>query len=372
MELSQLIYMPPTAWADPAERSYDISAVREQLGLRGVDVDALIRYGIGYRLPLYITTFILLPMLEGDDRFKVVAEGEALEDLPQPSAEWIDFFESSYLEDISGSAGRNDKLDYALHGFMDRIRSWLEVSSTDDIIAWKAPTGSDLTPVPRGQDQRPVCETARWLIDRFTIAYVSEWALSSLRLEWRYLKVRLPAPISSTAMAERKVDANAIAIELSDKVTDSVEVQRAKTNSFVPVAATHLRNGNRDLAIAIFEALVAVSPQDAEAHNNLGFCLLPDSPLTALSELEQADKLSGGTITTLANRVLALHLMGRDKDALALARSETAENLPSEHGVMWLIDKDHEFKLSDSLDVRKYLEFLAGHIEREFECEADV
>jgi hypothetical protein len=59
---------------------------------------------------------------------------------------------------------------------------------------------------------------------------------------------------------------------------------------------------------------------DAEAHNNYGFCLLPDRPEEALHALQQADEL-GFPHKTLnrANRMLALSMLGRDAAALELA-----------------------------------------------------
>lgn len=51
-------------------------------------------------------------------------------------------------------------------------------------------------------------------------------------------------------------------------------------------------NGEREAATALFEAAIALNDSDAVAHNNLGFCLLPDRPKDALVALERAAELS--------------------------------------------------------------------------------
>jgi tetratricopeptide (TPR) repeat protein len=118
------------------------------------------------------------------------------------------------------------------------------------------------------------------------------------------------------------------------------------------------------MAAAIFEALIYVSPNDSEAHNNYGFCILPTNPAAALESFEQAAQIrKSGDLTTLANQVLALHLLGRHADALALGSSDLATNLPSLRGWMWLLGDSHELRLSDLIDIRAYLEELLMHIE---------
>jgi len=135
--------------------------------------------------------------------------------------------------------------------------------------------------------------------------------------------------------------------------------------SFVSMAADHLRNSEPEAAAAIFETIISVTPNDATAHNNYAFCLMPVDPVTALGELERADKLSGDDLTTLANRVLALHLLGRNDEALAIGASENARNLPSNNSLMWISYDDDVLQLSDWIDVREYLVTLLAHIESE-------
>jgi hypothetical protein len=69
-------------------------------------------------------------------------------------------------------------------------------------------------------------------------------------------------------------------------------------------------------------------------------------------------------VTTLANTILALHLLGRDAEALALGSSDTAAStLVKGRTWMWLIDEDHKLTLSSLMDGRLYLKELMKHIQ---------
>ena len=105
-------------------------------------------------------------------------------------------------------------------------------------------------------------------------------------------------------------------------------------------------------------------PRTLDSANICGFFNLPHNPEAALDSFNKMSQtLDFHNLVTLANTVLALHLLGRDSEALALGSSDTAANLPETRGWMWLVSDDHELKLSDLLDVRVYLQELMRHIE---------
>jgi hypothetical protein len=378
VELTELISAPPSQVADRAERTYDIGAAMEQLEVREFDTDAFIRYGIGAILPVHFAVHLLLPMVAERGGAPAITSDVSADQVPPAPEGWSKFFSDCYNADVPEPGDDNATIEYAFHGFLDRIRRWLETALLRDIIEWQAPTE---LPRDSGEDpaaNREARNTAIWLFDRFKTPSVRDWQLSSLHLEWLYLHGRVPAPCSATSMAEHRVSAQDISNEIAQKTSQSWrrgisrERQSDLADSFVTVAANHLRNGRPEIAAAIFEAVLSLSPSDEDARNNYAFCLMPINPLKALSELERLNDSKQPSLTTLANRVLALHLLDRDDEALALAESESARNIPSLSSLMWLVDEDHVLRLSDWLDTRQYLRDLADHVKKDRRSGADA
>lgn len=136
---------------------------------------------------------------------------------------------------------------------------------------------------------------------------------------------------------------------------------------FTSAAEFHLSNGEPEKAISMFKAAIIAIPNDAPCHNNLGFCLLPQAPQAALEELETARDLGYKDPVNLANRVLALHLLGRSTESTALATSDESQNIRYNEstGSMWILDKNHTLHLSSTINVSRYLAALRNHIEKE-------
>lgn len=342
VELVDLVCAPPASWADPHERSYDIGAASEQLTTRGFDAEAIIRYGIGPQLAINIMMHLILSIAARDDSdLAALPVGKETPDIPRLSDEWIEFFNSALKADNPDASGNLDETAYfALHGFLDRLKAWIDTAQIADIISWCPPSLNSSELKPDDDDTRQRRECALWMVDRFTSPYESDWILSSLHLEWLYLHGEVSAPCSLTAMAERRTSAQAVSRQIAHETSrtwDRTHDDRPKkilgAEDFVNVALGHLRNGKSEVAAAIFEALIYVSPRDVDAHNNYGFCMLPHNPTAALRSFTRASEFEkGGNLTTLANTVLAFHLLGKDEEALALGSSGSAANLPTIRG----------------------------------------
>jgi len=127
-------------------------------------------------------------------------------------------------------------------------------------------------------------------------------------------------------MRARKLAPEKIAIHIADLAT-AEEPRRSSTNTmamaqYQVLAGRLLDDERRDAAVGVFEGVIAVDPDDADAHNNKGFCLLPDDPAVALEALEMARDLDyEPQIINIANRVTALLLLGRFTAANDLAES---------------------------------------------------
>jgi len=143
---------------------------------------------------------------------------------------------------------------------------------------------------------------------------------------------------------------------------------------FVGAAAELLQMGESEKAAEIFIGLVKLDQQDGEALNHLGFCMLAYDPRGALQRLQQASLLPRlNPLTNIANRILALHLVGRNGDATELAKEGLAE--PVEPGDTWLwmhASGGSPLVLSKYSSVSAYIFEMLNHIQNDHSCESTL
>ncbi|MCU1437959.1 MAG: hypothetical protein JWP66_1046 [Naasia sp.] len=289
-----------------------VRAAIEELQLRGVDADRFLRLGLGQ----HIADGLLISLV-----FSVMVEAHGVEDYAPPAIPqaWKDVFETA-----DPTAGVHDvdgpyvQLHSSLH---EHLLGWLHLASLDDVIDLIAPSPSDFTAAAPLADED--LDIHVWIADRLTKVYLGDWALSSLRLEWRYQHGQLPPPLDPQLMNMRRINENDLARYLVDASCQQEVTQaprRVDADQFVNTALDLLRDGRRAAAAALFHTIVQSDPGNAAAANNFGFCVLPENPELALQYLIRADKFGyNSPIINIANRVLALHLLERHASALALA-----------------------------------------------------
>ncbi|WP_344238734.1 tetratricopeptide repeat protein [Actinocorallia libanotica] len=250
---------------------------------------------------------------------------------------------------------------------MGRVHDWVMLAPIEDVVSWIPPTRGVVFDGTDADDQE-VRNTAIWLVDRFGEADVKDWQLSSLHLEWLYLHGRKPVPIVNAAMAERRVDSLEVAKEIANETTlkwnnRKEEGLQISPSTFVEPAIRYLQEGQHEAAIALFATLTALFPHNSEAQNNLGFCMMPANAPLALEAFERAEALSGEiSLMTLANRALALHLLGRDGEAHSILISDIAMNTASSQSWVWEPNEDHSLALAGPISVPAYMESLRSHI----------
>ena len=110
--------------------------------------------------------------------------------------------------------------------------------------------------------------------------------------------------------------------------------------------------------------MISHRPTNPDAHNNLGFCLIPVHPHDALSSLEKARSLGyEPEIVNVANRARCLWQMGRN--SVAAAALEDAVSLLEDGPVfawLWSIDLDTDPVVEEVADVRSYISKLGAAI----------
>lgn len=260
--------------------------------------------------------------------------------------------------------------------FRRRVVRWLgnllpvDLTGTLSARAPHAPMFAALEPIPL---REPL---GTWMWERFTVTRIEDWSTASLALEWDWSSHSRKAPCDTRAMAERIVDSEATSRHAMIRSLHSYAgPQRASEfnpSEYAGRASELLVSGQWQAASQIFEGVVALSPGDAVAWNNLGFCRLAADPRDAIKMLRRAEALSRTpSLLTAANLSLALHLVGDDAEAtrIGLAALEWPDPAFSGGALLWAHpagegdqDLDAELVLSKFESVRTYLETLLEHM----------
>lgn len=255
--------------------------------------------------------------------------------------------------------------------FASRIEEWLSRLLEDDLMAMMCaatPPASVLLALSATTGTRD--ESGLWIWERLTLTHLDEWSTSSLLIEWRMThRDRRQSGCPPQVLAERRVEPS----QLSDLALERLSSNRGhrapseglNAEALTTAAIEHLEHGRWQAAVDIFVGLVALRPTDGDAWNNLGFCQLPIDSELGLRSLQQASLYERHhPFVNTANRTLALHLCGRNGDALRI--SETAlgsTNRKQPAAVLWNHDlKQQRLGAIGSSEPRAYLAELRDHI----------
>lgn len=347
-ELENSLTDPPPADADRCHvRAATIRNCMDELGRRGFDPELLVREGMP-SISSSITMSVVMPRLG-------VCGADSL---PTPPPGWEDVI----LGSVPESAGLDKLLQSALSS--ERLNEWISSAPLEDIIAWRAPTQSDL--VLHSQPREDHSARHRWLVQRFLVTYLDDWETSSLTLEWLYLHGQVAPPCPSREMAARRIEEAELGKVIAHRSVGEAQESRSTipVERFVRVALQLLREGRREVAANLFEVIVEAEPNNAQALNNFGFCVLPDRPAIALAAFDRASSLGWALAPMiLGNKMHALALLGRATSALDLADQliERFDEIPGMEGWMWEFNSEDP-KLVDVTDMRLYALDLAVRI----------
>lgn len=140
--------------------------------------------------------------------------------------------------------------------------------------------------------------------------------------------------------------------ELARVPTDSPYYQSSLWN----ICLSFSNEGQLKKAIEVIEKITALSPDDIDAWNQLGFlCIETNDPERALKQLDEALKLDAENIQALNNRAVALGDLGREEEAIcvlqyALRISPEDENLLTTLALRQSALGDHEAAIKTSQD----------------------
>jgi len=203
--------------------------------------------------------------------------------------------------------------------------TWFATLTAEQFFGSMLPSANDLHSAADSPIEKDHIAEARWLLDRFTQTYLNKWATDSLQREWRFLHSLRPGCCPSHIMRENLTNADEVARVIADRSCSSREQNAAfpsglRPHHFMHLAVDRLNSGRRGEAVAIYRSLAELRPDDADVRNNLGFCLIPDSPAEAIDELTSAISHNNGETSAMTHLNLALaHHRNSDDEAAQAA-----------------------------------------------------
>jgi hypothetical protein len=312
-DLLDAITIPPALSDDIENRRYVEKAGVDELARRGFD-RGLISAAIADRLSGAVLIWVGMPLLH---------ENELQASERYVSSDWLGILDEwKQSQTLSGVRAADLFARFVQGSTLDLGRRWFYSLSLSDQLEWKAPTQlSDMADVPAVDPN--LRNQASWLCDRFTKTYMHDWSDAGLHLEWLYVHGSQEGCSLPRQMAVRKIEADGIARELAHRSSGSwrqagsPETRSFQATDFTDIAIEKLRAGQSVAAASIYEGLYALSPDNVDIANNLGFCLVPHDLKRALEMLDRAWSMSGRrNLVTLANRIFVLCRSGRTDDAL--------------------------------------------------------
>lgn len=336
LRLEEALRRPPT---DPDGeylllRDIDATNAMAYLAQRGIDPDWLVRFGLGPLLTFRINVWVgthYLARVPGD---------------PDVTGGWLGVAES-FVKSEAEFEGLGPWLaESHRSGFYAHLDKWSQQAPFDDLWSWRpARVDPDLTVADDGK--------AAWVIDRFRLTYLSDWNDASLHHEYRYQRGDDEPPISAMEMKRRDVPFVNLTAEIAAR---SVGEKRSHSADVMWQALQFLEEGRRREAAALFDATRIIEPDDANAHNNYGFCITPDEPGEALSALRRAAELESVDAVNGINQAVALRLLERADDAIDAAERayEQRESL-GVSAFLWERPEDAEHAKVVQVDPESYL-----------------
>ncbi len=348
--------------AGPGESQRETRDCLVELARRGLDVENVVRNGLGPYIVIALTVAAALPPMPEQMTSAVGSPLVSASPLPGSgpsvrleSVAWAALLDetiaSEYLGegvgDVlpfpdqapgSGTAGLRRRIAVAMQeSFQGRLRAWLATAPMTEIIGWTAPPSARFGSLGEGPGATQAQSAeARWLVDRFTELDYDAWSHASLHLEFRWSRAGQPGCCSEDHMQEHPVQR----LELAETIAamavrrpEGHELQRALKFR----AITLVSGGRHDRAAVLLDESRKLNDEAPEPHSDYAFCVMPDDVPAALQALDRARELGWRSTVSAGNRTLCLALLGRDKDALreaarVLAEYEQEDVIPS---YMW-------------------------------------
>jgi hypothetical protein len=210
----------------------------------------------------------------------------------------------------------------------------------------------------------------RWIVDRFSVTFIRDWATPSLHSEFAWARGLIPPPCAPALMAERDVSHAQLAEEIALRTVQpsTREFRHSPLAAQLHVWAKNLLGlGRYTTAAALFEFAATFDPEDPHIYNNSGFCLIPADSEMALERLIRAGNLGYTPRAILIYNIMCANVaLGRVRVALAAADEYWKYSLERgpvtgtiwQHGGTWCLTDSGDVRL----DIADLAAGLAGRI----------
>ena len=365
-----LAHEPGTETALSNDRGENFLAIVAELTRRGIDANALVRYGfipevVGSLVAMVTASRILPPSSDVFTSTGIdVAAWAALLEMQCGPVEITGSFE----RDFANVAKEN------LFQCIPKLVTWAISAPLEDLATLKPP--SDLA-LPTGATNPPdedLVTQYRWIIDRFSTTFIRDWATESLHYEYRWLHGQIAAPCPEELMHDRVIDRDQLNAEIAYRAAVpgadlrvSVDPQLRLVYKMSDHARTLVKQDRLKEAVTLLEFARSQRPHDAQTSNNLGFCLIPTQPEEALFHLTEAAraKYSPAAINVY-NQMCCLVALHKARAALRLAGEYWSDQLEpiQVNGSLWRLSDLDTWELIAATDTRIEIATFAQEIAR--------
>jgi hypothetical protein len=364
--LRERLLAPPWLAADPAQRLAVLTEVVSALESRGLDASSIVRFGLLDRFVRAFMTGIVVGNIVASLKHKAGEPGSSDDVSADQNAflrQWAVFGQQQSRSLAAGAAsgrafsisidedealfllrtdsdveGKDRKLDpeigEVVKGLIDEtlrqlitpaaighLLDWIGSAPLRSLLAWEnveVSTG----PTMLHTANHDLFSVYRWLIDRLTVTYLACWHTESLHLEWRWIHGEMTAPFEIEILKERTIALPDLNAEIAHRAVRGRESNRDLTlDQAKDQAIDLLKSGDRRSAAELFRAVCHRWPNSSEAHNNLGFCILPDDPVEAVLHLCRGRDLGYDALATSAVNLMQAYLLnGENRLALDAAQ----------------------------------------------------
>ena len=172
-----------------------------------------------------------------------------------------------------------------------RFETWASIAKIDDLIRLNPPdpdiwSSINLNPM----EERPVIASYKWLCDRYLRGDPNTWSTNSLYKEYLFIHdgdTDTFAPMALEPIRVSEMELNAAIAERAVRQA-SYENESMLYEQIFESAKLFLQENNYRMAAALFKFYLTQNPQNTNALNSMGFCLIPESPAEAESIIRDA------------------------------------------------------------------------------------